>query len=166
MVGDLYRQFHLQGAKILSVTYTKMGTSGMISIPWLNIAGNISMVGLGMLLLFGSKNTKQKIENIVWSVPIPPDLLSRLREFSPVSISKTSGIYLDDIFDILKGSKKRTAPEVIEKLNNTIDILIKKDEELEREAIKIGFMIRGFDAIEQRGHEKHNQPKRLTDKRK
>lgn len=141
-----------------------MGTSGMISIPWFNGTDIFLLFGLGMLFLFGNKNTKGKIENITWSVPIPPDLLSRLREFSPVAISKTSGIYLDDVFDILKGSKTRTAPEVIEKLNNTIDILIKKDEELEREAAKIGFMIRGFNAIEQREHEKPHQPKRLTGK--
>jgi hypothetical protein len=136
----------------------------MISIPWFYITGNFLMVGLGVLLLFGSRDTKRKIENIAWSVPIPSDLLSRLREFSPVAISKTSGIFLDDVFDILKGNRTRTAPEVIEKLNNTIDILIKQDEELEREAAKIGFMIRGFDAIEQREHEKTDQPKRLTGK--
>jgi hypothetical protein len=143
-----------------------MGMSGMITIPWFYGTGNILIVGLGMLLLFGSRDTKRKIEHIVWSVPIPPDLLSRLREFSPVAISKISGIYLDDVFDILKGNKTRTAPEVIEKLNNTIEVLIKQDEELEREAAKIGFMIRGFDAIEQREHEKTDQPKRLTGKEK
>ncbi|WP_146201111.1 hypothetical protein [Methanospirillum lacunae] len=140
--------------------------SGMITISWFYTTSHVLMVGLGMLYLFGSKDTKRKIEHIAWSVPIPPDLLSRLREFSPVSISKVSGIYLDDVFDILKGNKTKTAPEVIDKLNKTIEILIKQDEELEREAAKIGFMIRGFDAIEQREHEKTDQPKRITGKGK
>ncbi len=141
-----------------------MGMIGMISIPGLCTAGKVVVVGLGVLFLFGSRDREKKIENIVWSVPIPPDLLSRLRDFSPVAISKTSGIYLDDVFDILKGTRPRTAPEVIEKLNKTIEILQKRDEELEKEAARIGFMIKGFDAIEQREHEKHDQPKRLAGK--
>lgn len=116
-------------------------------------------------MLFGNREKEKKIESIAWSVPIPPELLSRLREFSPVAISRTSGIYLDDIFDILKGSRARTAPEIIEKLNNTIKILQKRDEELEREAAKFAFMIRGLDAIEQGELSRRDQPKRLTDKR-
>lgn len=120
---------------------------------------------LGAVLLFGSREKEKKIKNIVWSVPIPQDLLSRLREFSPVAISRTSGIYLDDVFDILKGSRSRTAPEIIDKLNDTIQKLQKRDEELEREAIKFGFMFKGFEAIERRELEKQNALKKLSDKK-
>jgi len=134
--------------------------SGMISVRGLFTASNVLMIMFMILFLFGSRDKEKKIENIVWSVPIPPDLLSRLRDFSPVAISKTSGIYLDDVFDILKGTRGRTAPEVIEKLNKTIEILQKRDEELEREAAKIGFIIKGFDAIEQREQEKLEAPKK------
>jgi len=141
-----------------------MGMSAMIRIPGYSTTGKVLLIGLGILFLFGSRDKEKKIENIVWSVPIPPDLLSRLRDFSPVAISKTSGIYLDDVFDILKGSRARTAPEIIEKLTNTIEILQKRDEELEKEAARIGFMIKGFDAIEQRELERHDQPKRLGGK--
>jgi len=143
-----------------------MDMSGMISIPGISIASNCMLIAAGILFIFGSREKERKIQNIVWSTPIPSDLLSRLREFSPAAISRTSGIYLDDVFDILRGTKVRTAPEVIEKLDNTIKILQKRDEELEREAVKIGFMIRGFDAIEQRELEKHDRTKRLSDKEK
>jgi hypothetical protein len=143
-----------------------MDMSGMISVPGISIASSCMLIAAGILFIFGSRENRQKIQNIVWSTPIPSDLLSRLREFSPAAISKTSGIYLDDVFDILRGTKARTAPEVIEKLDNTIKILQKRDEELEREAVKIGYMIRGFDAIEQRELEKRNQTKLLADKEK
>ncbi len=154
----------IPSSKILSSFYTEMGMSAMIRIPGYSTTGKVLLIGLGILFLFGSRDKEKKIENIVWSVPIPPDLLSRLRDFSPVAISKTSGIYLDDVFDILKGSRARTAPEIIEKLTNTIEILQKRDEELEKEAARIGFMIKGFDAIEQRELERHDQPKRLGGK--
>lgn len=116
---------------------------------------------VGISMLFGGRDEDKKIKNIAWSVPIPPDLLSRLREFSPVAISKTSGIYLDDIFDIMKGNRTKTAPEVIEKLEDTLKKLRIKDAELEREAVKIGFMIKGLDAIEQRESMKREEQKKL-----
>ena len=138
----------------------------MIISPVLYVTGKLLLITVGVLFLFGNRNTEKKIEPIVWSVPIPPTLLSRLREFSPVEISRTSGIYLDDVFDILKGTRQRTAPEVIDKLNETIKILKKHDEELDREAVKIGFIIRGLDVIEQREIGKQEKPKQLSDKSK
>jgi len=108
----------------------------------------------------------EKIKNISWSVPVPPDLLSQLREFSPVAISRMSGIYLDDVFDILRGERRRTAPELIEKLNNTLVKLRKHDEELEREAAKMAYMIRGMDMIELQEQKKRENVKLLPEPEK
>ncbi len=100
--------------------------------------------------LFRSHDDKQNVEKISWSVPFPPDLLARLRGFSAVSISKASGMYLEDVFEILKGSRSRTSPEVIEMLENVLKKLEEDDQRLEKEAAKINFMIKGFDVLEQK----------------
>ncbi|PKL60660.1 MAG: hypothetical protein CVV33_01520 [Methanomicrobiales archaeon HGW-Methanomicrobiales-4] len=118
------------------------------------------------MLFFGIRNKDEKIKNISWSVPVPPDLLSQLREFSPVAISRMSGIYLDDVFDILRGERRRTAPELIEKLNNTLVKLRKHDEELEREAAKMAYMIRGMDMIELQEQKKRENVKLLPEPEK
>lgn len=112
------------------------------------------LVPVSIVLLFGLGEKEDKIKNIPWSVPIPPDLLARLRDFSPLSISRTSGIYLDDVFDILNGTKERTAPEVIEKLIGTIEKLQNRDKQLDKEAAKMAYLIRGFEALEQKEKEK------------
>ncbi|HWQ66650.1 MAG TPA: hypothetical protein VN372_07250 [Methanospirillum sp.] len=106
------------------------------------------------------KEERKKIEKLEWSVPIPPDLLGQLREFSPLSISRTSGIYLDDVFDILKGNRSRSSPELVEKLQETVEKLLIAEEALNREAAKIGFMIKGFDMIDQIEHKKIDEPKK------
>ncbi|NLV25688.1 MAG: hypothetical protein GXY48_00735 [Methanomicrobiales archaeon] len=100
--------------------------------------------------LFKNSDEKNTIGKIAWSVPFPPDLLARLRGFSAVSIAKASGMYLDDVFDILKGSRKKTSPEVIEMLENVLRKLEEEDQRLEHEAAKIKFMIQGFEALEQK----------------
>lgn len=103
--------------------------------------------------LFGNHQEKQKLK-ISWAEPIPPELLARLRGFSAVSISRASGMYLDDVFDILKGSRQRTSPEVIELLENVLKKLEDDDQRLDCEAAKISFMIRGFEALEQKERKK------------
>ena len=135
--------------------------SGMTGLFSIIVIIKVLVLPVGISMLFGGRDEDKKIKNISWSVPIPPELLSRLREFSPVAISKTSGIYLDDIFDIMKGNRTKTAPEVIEKLEDTLKKLRIKDAELEREAAKIGFMIKGLDAIEQRESMKREEQKKL-----
>lgn len=105
----------------------------------------------------GKKTDNKQIKKISWSVPLPPELLARLRGFSAVSIARASGMYLDDVFDILKGSRERTSPEVVELLEKVLKQLEDEDERLEREAAKINFMIKGFDALEQK-----NQKKRMN----
>lgn len=112
---------------------------------------------VGSFLIKPNKKN-EKIKNISWSVPFPPDLLGRLREFSPLAISRTSGIYLDDVFDILRGDRERTTPELIEKLNETIKKLQKHDAELEQQAAKLAFMMKGLDAIEQQEQKKKALP--------
>jgi hypothetical protein len=135
-------------------SFCAIGISTFVLIP---IAG---------ILLFGLGKQNEKITKISWSAPIPPELLSQLREFSPVAISRTSGIYLDDVFDLLKGERERTSPEVIEKLHDTLTKLRKHDEELEREAAKMAYMIRGMDALEQREQKKRENEKLLPDPKK
>ena len=125
-----------------------------------------ALIPLACMLFFGIRNKDEKIKNISWSVPVPPDLLSQLREFSPVAISRMSGIYLDDVFDILRGERRRTAPELIEKLNNTLVKLRKHDEELEREAAKMAYMIRGMDMIELQEQKKRENVKLLPEPEK
>lgn len=117
----------------------------------ISLSGWYSLLFIPMVFLFfnRTKNKQDKIKSISWSVPFPPDLLARLREFSPLAISRISGIYLDDVFDILRGERERTSPELIEKLSITVEKLKKHDEELEKQAVKLAFMIRGLDAIEQ-----------------
>lgn len=100
--------------------------------------------------LFKSHDKQQDLCKISWSVPFPPDLLARLREFSAVSISRASGMYLEDVFDILKGTRTRTSPEVIEMLENVLKKLEDDDRRLEKEAAKIGYMIKGFEILEQK----------------
>jgi hypothetical protein len=102
--------------------------------------------------MFGMKKKpcKKDFYELPWSVPIPPDLLARLRGFSPVLISKKSCMYLDDVFDILKGNRQKTSPEVIELLENVLKQLEADDERLEAEAMKMNFMIRGFERLEQK----------------
>ena len=95
------------------------------------------------------KGKKEKYE-LSWSVPIPPELLARLRGFSPVLISKASGMYLEDVFEILKGTRMKTSPEVIELLYDVLKKLEENDLRLEREAAKMNFMIRGMDTLEQK----------------
>ena len=124
------------------------------------------VIPLAIILFFGIRDKEEKIHSISWSVPVPPDLLSQLREFSPVAISRTSGIYLDDVFDFLKGERSRTSPEVIKKFEITLEKLRKHDEELEREAAKMAYMIRGLDAIEQREQAKLELEKRLLKSKK
>lgn len=121
------------------------------------------LISLGVFLLFGIKKKEEKITSISWSVPVPPSLLAQLREFSPLTISRTSGMYLDDVFDLLKGERERTSPEVIEKLRDTLQKLRKHDEELEREAAKLAYMMRGLDAIEQREIKKRESEKSLPE---
>lgn len=104
--------------------------------------------------LFNSRDDKKPLGKISWSVPFPPNLLARLRGFSAVSIAKASGMYLDDVFDILKGTRQRTSPEVIELLENVLKKLEDEDQRIEREAAKINFMIKGFDIIEQKTQKK------------
>lgn len=104
--------------------------------------------------LFKSREEKKGLGKITWSVPFPPDLLARLRGFSPVSISKASGMYLDDVFDILKGTRQKTSPEVIELLENVLKKLEEEDLKLEREAVKINFLIKGFDVLEKKDQKK------------
>ena len=111
--------------------------------------------------LFKSHKEDKSQGKISWSVPFPPDLLARLRGFSAVSISRASGMYLDDVFDILKGTRTKTSPEVIEMLEKVLKKLEEDDERLEREAAKINFMIRGFEVIEQKNQKK--QMNRLSD---
>ncbi len=96
-------------------------------------------------------------EKISWMVPIPTDLLQRLRGFSPVAVAKATGMNLDDVFDLLKGNKTRTAPEIVEILECALKKLEDDDERMEKEAAKICFMIRGLDSIEKK--EKHKQLK-------
>ena len=112
--------------------------------------------------LFQSRVKKQEPCKISWSVPFPPDLLARLRDFSAVSISRESGMYLDDVFDILKGTRMRTSPEVVEMLENVLKKLEEDDRRLDREAAKIGYMIKGFEVLEQK--KLKNQLNRLPDK--
>ena len=112
--------------------------------------------------LFQSRDKKQEPCKISWSVPFPPDLLARLREFSAVSISRESGMYLDDVFDILKGTRMRTSPEVVEMLENVLKKLEEDDRRLDREAAKMSYMIKGFEVLEQR--KLKNQLNRLPDK--
>ncbi len=114
--------------------------------------------------LFKSHKEDKSQGKISWSVPFPPDLLARLRGFSAVSISRASGMYLDDVFDILKGTRTKTSPEVIEMLEKVLKKLEEDDERLEREAAKINFMIRGFEVIEQKNQKK--QMNRLSDSEK
>ena len=102
------------------------------------------------MALFKIRDDKQNLNKISWSVPFPPDLLARLRGYSAVSIAKVSGMYLDDVFDIMKGSRLKTSPEVIELLEKTLKKLEDEDQRLEREAAKINFMIKGFDVLEQK----------------
>lgn len=111
--------------------------------------------------LFKSQEEDKCQGKISWSVPFPPDLLARLRGFSAVSISRASGMYLDDVFEILKGTRTKTSPEVIEMLEKVLKKLEEDDERLEREAAKINFMIRGFEVIEQKNQKK--QMNRLSD---
>lgn len=122
----------------------------MISYLFLSPPCSFLLIPLVIALLFGRSENDCHIQNISWSVPFPPDLLARLREFSPLSISRTSGICLDDVFDILNGNKDRTAPEVIDKLTETVRTLKKRDEELDREAARMAYMLRGFEALENR----------------
>ena len=123
--------------------------------PTGTIVGTIFMGTLSLLfslLFFGIKKkpSDEKKEPFIWSVPIPPNLLARLRGFSPVAVSRATGMHLDDVFDILKGSKARTSPEVIELLQKAVKKLEDDDIRLEKEAAKISFMIRGLEAIEQK----------------
>ena len=134
--------------------FSVIGVSRLVLIP----------VACMFFLWAGKKD--EKIKNISWSVPIPQDLLSQLREFSPVAISRTSGIYLDDVFDLLKGERSRTSPELIEKLTDTVSKLRKHDEELEREAAKMAYMIRGMDALEQRELKRRDNEKALPEPKK
>ena len=134
------------------------------------ISGFFGFLLFGCLLLpivlsflFKLTSREKKIEPISWSVPIPPDLLARLREFSPLSISRTSGMYLDDVFDILKGERPRTAPEVINKLEDTIKKLQKHDEELDKQAAKLAYMMRGLDVIEEKTQKKISDLKSLPE---
>jgi len=127
---------------------------GMIIVADQLVSGCFIFIQLCIIFIFGFGEKDEKIKNISWSVPIPPDLLSRLRDFSPLSISRTSGIYLDDVFDILNGTKERTAPEVIEKLYNAMEKLQERDMQLDREAARMAYMIRGFEALEQKDLEK------------
>ena len=106
------------------------------------------------MVIFKLRYNNKNLGKISWSVPFPPDLLARLRGFSPVSISKASGMYLEDVFDILKGSRQKTSPEVIELLERVLKELEEEDLRLEREAAKINFMIKGFDVLEQKGRKK------------
>mgnify|MGYP003746386249 CR=1 FL=1 len=114
--------------------------------------------------LFKSPDEKQTCEKISWAVPFPPELLARLRGFSAVSISRASGMYLDDVFDILKGTRTRTSPEVIELLEKVLQKLEEDDQRLEKEAAKIKFMIQGFDALEKKSQKK--QMNRLPEPKK
>jgi len=109
--------------------------------------------------MFGiiKKTDNRQVNKISWSVPLPPELLARLRGFSAVSIARASGMYLDDVFDFLKGSRERTSPEVVELLQKVLKQLEDEDERLEREAAKIGFMIKGFNTLEQK-----NQKNRMN----
>jgi hypothetical protein len=109
-----------------------------------------NIITVDIMVLFRNKDEKQNLSKISWSVPFPPDLLARLRGFSAVSIAKASGMYLDDVFDILKGTRMRTSPEVIELLQEVLKKLEEEDQRLEREAAKINFMIKGFDVLEQK----------------
>jgi hypothetical protein len=111
--------------------------------------------------LFRSSDEKQNLGKISWSVPFPPDLLARLRGFSAVSISKASGMYLEDVFEMLNGTHPRTSPEVIEMLENVLKKLEDDDLRLEKEAAKINFMIKGFDVLEQKKQKR--QMNRLPD---
>lgn len=137
--------------------------SGMTGLFSVGVIVKILVLPIAVAMLFGNQEEKKKIKNIQWSVPVPVDLLSRLREFSPVAISKTSGIYLDDVFDIMKGNHTRTAPEVIAKLEDALKKLRIRDAELEVEAAKFGTMIKGFDAIEQRETKKREEQKKLPE---
>jgi hypothetical protein len=102
--------------------------------------------------MFGSKkkSIKKDLYILPWSVPIPPELLARLRGFSPVLISKKSGMYLDDVFDILRGSRMKTSPEMVELLEKVVLELEEDDKRLEAEAAKINFMLRGLNTLEKR----------------
>jgi len=71
-------------------------------------------------------------------------------------------MYLDDVFDILKGTRMRTSPEVVEMLENVLKKLEEDDRRLDREAAKIGYMIKGFEVLEQK--KLKNQLNRLPDK--
>jgi hypothetical protein len=134
----------------------------MISAYTSQIAACFLFTLIAPLFLIKSRKDQNKIKNIAWSVPFPPDLLARLREFSPLSISRTSGIYLDEVFDILRGERDRTSPELIDKLNETIKKLQKHDAELEQQAAKLAFMIKGLDAIEQQEQKKKALPGETT----
>ncbi len=137
---------------------------GMIIVADQLLSGFSVFIHLCILLIFGFGEKDERIKNISWSVPIPPDLLSRLRDFSPLSISRTSGIYLDDVFDILNGTKDRTAPEVIEKLYDTMEKLQERDMQLDKEAARMAYMIRGFEALEQKDQEKEKEKPALPEK--
>lgn len=113
------------------------------------------------MALFNDRNEKQNPGKISWSVPFPPELLARLRGYSAVSISRASEMYLDDVFEILKGSRGRTSPEVIEHLEKVLKKLEEDDQRLEREAAKISCMIKGFDVLEQKSIK--NRLNRLPD---
>jgi hypothetical protein len=116
--------------------------------------GTILLIPLSIVFIFGLGEKDDKIKTIAWSVPIPQDLLAGLRDFSPLSISRVSGIYLDDVFDILNGTKERTAPEIIDKLYDTLEKLQQRDMQLDKEAARMAYLIRGFEALEQKEREK------------
>jgi hypothetical protein len=126
----------------------------------LNMTLAIFSLPIAFAFIFGNREREKKITSISWSVPVPQDLLSQLRQFSPVAISRVSGIYLDDVFDLMKGNRPRTAPEIIEKLEQTLKTLRERDAELEREAAKIGFMIKGLDALDQQDALRKTAPKK------
>jgi len=106
--------------------------------------------------MFGTKKKpcKKDFTELSWSVPIPQELLARLRGYSPVLISKKSCMYLDDVFDILKGNRLKTSPEVIELLEKVLKQLEEDDKRLEAEATKMKFLIRGFETIEQKNRKR------------
>ena len=113
--------------------------------------------------IFRKRDGRKDLGKISWSVPFPPDLLARLRGFSPVLISKASGMYLEDVFDILKGSRQKTSPDVIELLEKVLKKLEDEDQRLEREAAKINFLMKGFDVLEQKQKRQLNRLPKSND---
>ncbi len=103
-----------------------------------------------MIILFlkGFGLKEKEPETLSWMEPIPRDLIERLNKFPAMEISKETKMNLDDVFNLIGGKKKKTAPEIIEMLYDAVKRMEDHDKELDREAERLAFIIKGMDTIE------------------